>query len=221
MTSNTTTLNTSLRDGTGKGVARKLRAAGQVPAVLYGTGGDPVNLSVDAHDAELLFQSISVASTVVDLEIPGQKVATQTLVREVQVHPYKPELIHIDFMRIQAGVAVEVDVPLHLDGTPEGVRSEGGNLEQIEHEIPVRCLPSQIPEAIHVDVTGMGVGDSLHVYDLPVDDGIEILFDPDRTLANVSAQRAEEVVPEEDEDDFEITEDGDEATEDDTENEES
>ncbi len=196
MTSNTT-LNASPREGTGKGVARKLRASGKVPAVLYGKDMDAVHLTVEAHDAELLFQSISVASTIVDLDIDGQKGATQTLVREVQVHPFKPELVHIDFLRIQKGVAVEVDVPLNLEGTPEGVRAEGGTLEQVAHDIPVKCMPSKIPEAITVDVTGMNIGDSLHVYDLPVDEDVEILLDPDRTLANVSAPRAEEVVEEE------------------------
>ena len=196
MTSNAT-LNASPRDGKGKGAARKLRAAGRVPAVLYGKDVDAVHLTVDAHDAELLFQSISVASTVVDLDIDGQKGATSTLIREVQVHPFKPELVHIDFMRIQEGVAVEVEVPLRLEGTPEGVRQDGGNLEQVRNEIPVKCVPSRIPEAITVDVTHMMIGDSLHVSDLVVDEDIEILLDPERTLANVSAPRAEEVVEEE------------------------
>ena len=205
-------MNASPRDGKGKGAARKLRAAGLVPAVLYGKDMEAVHLTVEAHDAELLFQSISVASTIVDLDISGQKGATSTLVREVQVHPFKPELVHIDFMRIQEGVAVEVEVPLHLEGTPEGVRVDGGNLEQVRNEIPVRCVPSKIPEAITVDVTHMVIGDSLHVSDLEVEEDVEILLDPERTLANVSAPRAEiEEVVEVEEGEEVAAEDGEEA----------
>ncbi len=192
------TLSATRRDGTGKGVARKLRAQGRVPAVLYGKDMESIHLIVDAHDAEHLFQGISVGSTIVDLAIEGDKKATQTLIREVQVHPYRSELIHIDFMRIQKGVAVDVEVPLSLDGTPEGVRTQGGILEQIVHDIPVRCLPSKIPEAITVDVTGLGIGDSLHASDLVVDPDVEILLDEDRTLVSVAAPRViEEAVEEE------------------------
>lgn len=195
----TASLNASPRDGTGKGVARKLRAAGQVPAVLYGKDMETMHLTVDAHEAELLFSSISVASTVVDLNVQGENGPTQTLVREVQVHPFKPELLHIDFMRIQAGVAVEVDVPLHLEGIPAGVRVDGGVLEQIAHEIPVKCVPAKIPDAIVVDVTALEIGDSLHVSDLPVDEDVEILLEPERTIVNVSAPRIieEDLVEEE------------------------
>lgn len=195
----TASLNASPRDGTGKGVARKLRAAGQVPAVLYGKDMETMHLTVDAHEAELLFSSISVASTIVDLNVQGENGPTQTLVREVQVHPFKPELLHIDFMRIQAGVAVEVDVPLHLEGIPAGVRVDGGVLEQIAHEIPVKCVPAKIPDAIVVDVTALEIGDSLHVSDLPVDEDVEILLEPERTIVNVSAPRIieEDLVEEE------------------------
>lgn len=215
MTENAT-LNATRREGIGKGAARKLRAAGQVPAVLYGKEQDTLHLAVEAHDAAQLFQSISVASTIVSLKIKGQRGATRTLIREVQVHPFKSELVHIDFMKIQEGVAVEVQVPLELEGTPEGVRADGGVLEQIAHEIPVRCMPDNIPGAITVDVTGMELGDSLHVSDLPVPEGVEILLDPERTVANVAIPRVvvEEVVEEEEEAlELEAAAEGEEAAE--------
>lgn len=215
MTENAT-LNATRREGIGKGAARKLRAAGQVPAVLYGKEQDTLHLAVEAHDAEQLFQSISVASTIVSLKIKGQRGATRTLIREVQVHPFKSELVHIDFMKIQEGVAVEVQVPLELEGTPEGVRADGGVLEQVAHEIPVRCMPDNIPGAITVDVTGMELGDSLHVSDLPVPEGVEILLDPERTVANVAIPRVvvEEVVEEEEEAlELEAAAEGEEAAE--------
>lgn len=194
--SENTTLSATRREGTGKGVARKLRASGQVPAVIYGKDLDAMPLAVDAHAAEHLFQGISVASTIVDLKIEGERKPLPTLVREVQTHPYRPELIHIDFYRIQKGVAVEVEVPLELEGTPEGVRN-GGTLEQVFHVIPIKCLPSKIPETITVDVTGLNVGDSIHAYDLVIGEDLELLMDPDRTLAAVAAPRAEEEVVEE------------------------
>ncbi len=182
----------SKREGTGKGVARKLRQAGRVPAVLYGRDMEPVHLSVDAHDAELLFRSISVENTVIDLEVEGEKAPYPALVREVQTHPWKESLLHIDFLRIQKGVAVDVEVPIHLLGTPEGVRTHGGTLEQVIHELEVRCIPSKIPEAIEVDVSGLDVGDALHVSDLVVEEGVEILTDPDQTICAIAAPRVAE-----------------------------
>jgi large subunit ribosomal protein L25 len=95
-------------------------------------------------------------------------------------------------------VAVEVEVPLHLKGTPAGVR-DGGTLEQVFHVIPIKCMPSNIPEAITMDVTGLNVGDSVHAYDLEIDEGLELLIDLERTLAAVAAPRAEEEVVEEEE----------------------
>jgi len=191
------TLSASPRDGTGKGVARKLRAGGQVPAVVYGKDAEAVLLAVDAREAEQLFQGISVGSTIVDLKIEGEKKPVSTLVREVQVHPYKPALIHIDFMRIQMDVAVEVEVPLHVEGQAEGVRVDGGTMEQVVHLIPIRCLPSRIPEALTLDVTELQIGDSLHVSDLEADDDVQILMDGEQTLISISAPRVEEVEEEE------------------------
>ena len=204
------TLSASPRDGTGKGVARKLRAVGQVPAVVYGKDAEAVHLAVDAQEAEQLFQGISVGSTIVDLEIEGEKGPVSTLVREVQVHPYRPALIHIDFMRIQKGVAVEVEVPLRVEGQPEGVRVGGGTLEQIVHQIPVKCLPSKIPDALTLDVTELEIGDSLHVSDLETDEDVQILMDGEQTLISISAPRVEEVEEEvEEEFEGELAEAGD------------
>ena len=109
--------------------------------------------------------------------------------REVQVAAIRPDLIHIDFYKIQKGVSLEVDIPLVLSGIPNGVRNEGGVLEQLIHEIPVRCLPDQIPESIEVDVTVLDLQDSLHVSDLAISEGVEMLMDVGRTLCVVSAPR--------------------------------
>jgi len=187
--SDNATLKAQKREGKGKGAARKLRQAGRVPAVLYGRDMEPLHLSVDAHDTELLFRSISVDNTIVDVDIEGDKGAYPTLVREVQAHPWKGTLVHIDFLRIQKGVAVDLEIPLHLVGIPEGVRTGGGTLEQVVHELPVRCIPSKIPESFELDVTALEVGESLHVSDIPLEEGIEIRTELDRTVCAVAAPR--------------------------------
>ena len=188
-----TTLKAARRDGTGKGVARKMRQAGQTPAVLYGGDEEPMHIALDTHDADYLFRNISVENTIVDLEVEGEKEPVRTLVREIQTHPWKATLLHVDFLRIQKGVAVDVEVPLHLVGTPEGVRLGGGSLEQIIHELPIRCIPSKIPETIDVDVSALEVGDVLHVYDVAFDEDIEVTIAPERTICSVAAPKGPDV----------------------------
>ena len=199
------------RDGAGKSVARKMRQAGQTPAVLYGGDEEPVHLALDTQEADYLFRRISVENTIVDLEVEGEKGSVQTLVREIQTHPWKETLLHVDFLRIQKGVAVDVEIPLNLVGTPEGVRLEGGSLEQIIHEIPIRCIPSKIPEVIEVDVSGMEVGDVLHVSDVSFDEDIEVTISQERTICSVAAPKAEEEVVEEEADEEEGAAEGETA----------
>ena len=184
------TLNAETREGVRKGANRKLRATGRVPAVLYGKDHEPTLLSVSAREAERLFQQISVENTIIEIKLKGDSSRIQALVREVQVAAVRPDLIHIDFYKIQAGVMLEVEIPIELVGIPNGVRNDGGILEQIIHEIPVRCLPDQIPEKIQIDVIPLGLHQSLHVSDLKVPEGVEILMDPERTLCLISVPRA-------------------------------
>lgn len=179
------------REGAGKGVARKLRRAGRVPGVVYGGEGDTVMVSMESREAINLFQHISVENTILELDMSGDS-TTQALVREIQSHPHRTELIHVDFMRITAGVALEVSVPLDLIGVPKGVRSEGGLLDHIIHDVPVKCLPSNIPEVIELDVSHLEIGDAIRAKDLSLPPEVELLLDPERTICLVSAPRAEE-----------------------------
>ena len=196
----TITLKAQKREGTGKGVARKLRQEGRVPAVLYGRELGTMHLSLDTHEAENLFHSISTENTIVGLKVEGVGEPFQTLVREIQSHPFKSSLIHVDFLRIQAGVAVDVEVPLRLIGDPIGVKNSGGVLEQVLNELPVKCIPSKIPEFIEVDVSELDINDSLHVYDLELEEGINITVDEERTICAVAIPKVvEEAVVEEDE----------------------
>jgi len=192
-------LKAEVRDGTGKGVARKLRATGRVPANVYGGGEDARALSLDSHDTLVLFKRISVENTIVSLDIEGGETA-DTLVREVQVHPFRETIIHVDFQRMQKGVAIDVEVPLHLTGTPESVRTGAGVLDQIMHDISVRCIPSMIPEVIEVDISGMEVGDSIHASDIQVPKGVELNVDGALTLCSVNQPRVEAEPVDEDED---------------------
>jgi large subunit ribosomal protein L25 len=194
------TLSAEKREGTGKGVARKLRQTGKVPAVVYGRDMDAIHIAVDGHEADLLFRSIPVDNTIIELKVEGDKEPHQTLVREIQTHPWKGTLVHVDFLRIQAGVMVDVNVPLHLIGTPIGVKDEGGVLEQTIHDIPISCIPSAIPESIELDVSGMELNDVMHVSDLVVGEGVEIELPGERTVCSVSVPRAVIEEDEEEED---------------------
>lgn len=193
-------LNLLRRGESGKGAARKLRRAGRVPGVIYGGGNEPVMVSMEARETLQLFQSIPVDNTILNLSLDGEASREQALVREVQVHPYRTELLHVDFIRVQRGVPIEVHVPVHLKGQPDGVRNEGGILEQVAHDIIVKCVPSLIPEAIEVDVTGLGIGDVLRAGDVVMPEGVENLVDPERMVCGVSAARlAPEELEEEEE----------------------
>jgi large subunit ribosomal protein L25 len=183
-------LNAEKREGIRKGANRKLRATGRVPAVLYGQGGEAVTLSVDAREATHLFQQISVENTIIQLKVKGGD-EVQALVREVQVASVRPDLVHIDFYKVQKGVKLEVNVPVELVGTAAGVKNDGGILEQVIHEVAVRCLPDQIPEKIEIDVTPLELHGSFHISDLSVPEGVEILDDPEQTLCVVSVPRLE------------------------------
>ena len=192
-----TGLAASRRHETGKGVARRLRAAGQVPAVLYGKDQEPISLTLDAQEALSLFHSISTENTIVNVQIDDDKEELETLVREIQMHPFRPDIVHVDFYCIERGVALEVEIPANYNGTPQGVR-DGGVLEVILHEFPVKCVPSKIPESIEIDISHLEIGDSVHVSEVTMPEDVELLTDPGQTACLVSAPRVEEE-PEEEE----------------------
>lgn len=183
-----TTLNLQSRAESGKGAARRLRRAGRVPGVVYGGGGEPVLVSAEAREAWRLFNAISVENTILHLVVDGAE-AERALVREIQTHPFQPQLLHVDFLRVQRGKPIEVRVPIALEGLPEGVRSEGGLLDQVVHDVTVKCVPSKIPEAIVVDVTALKIGDVMRAGDLEMPEDVENMDDPMRTVCSVAAPR--------------------------------
>jgi large subunit ribosomal protein L25 len=189
----TAQLSASTRDTTGKGAARTLRSAGQIPAVIYGHAREPQSLSVPTREFEKLLERVSAESTVIELNLAGG--VARTLIREIQRHPFKKQILHIDFQELVAGEKVTVNVPIVLTGTPEGVRVSGGILSQVMSELSIRCDPVNIPRRIEADVTNVVIGHSLHVSDLKVPDGVEILDDADTTIAVVSAPKVEVEAP--------------------------
>ena len=182
-------LSAEARTETGKGVARKLRSAGRVPAVVYGHAREPQALSLQTRELEKLLSSIATGSTVVELTLGGA--TTKTLIREVQRHPFKKQILHIDFQELVAGEKVSVNVPILLTGTPEGVRVSGGILSQVMSELTILVDPVNIPRRIEADVTHVLIGHSIHVSDLKVPEGVEVLDEADATIAVVSAPKVE------------------------------
>ncbi len=185
----TVVLTAQRRADSGKGAARKLRSSGFVPAVVYGHGRETQSLAVAQTELDKVLPRLARGSTVFDLTVDGHTV--QALIREIQRHPTKKTLTHLDFYEIHAGEAITLDVPLTLVGSPEGVRNAGGVLEQFLRALEIEVLPRDIPEHIEVDVTNLGIGDSLHVSDISVPNA-EVLSDPNTTICTVVPPRVEE-----------------------------
>ncbi|MBR9990603.1 MAG: 50S ribosomal protein L25/general stress protein Ctc [Gemmatimonadetes bacterium] len=173
------------RQESGKSVTRKMRAAGRIPAVVYGHGEDTRMLSVDAHELELLFSKVHWENTIVELAIEGERAPVRTLVREVQSHAFKPLVVHVDFQQIHAGEMVHVSVPIRLHGNAPGLK-EGGVMMQTETDLSIRCTPDNIPEYLEVDVSGLYIGDSVHLRDITMPEGVEAEIDADRTICTVT-----------------------------------
>ena len=177
------------RDGQGKGDNRKLRQTGYIPAVIYGHNETTRSVAVNAHELELLFSRVHVENTIIDLDVEGEKKPIRALVREVQTHPARGSIVHVDFYQIHAGERVNIQIPLNFIGTPVGVR-QGGILQHTMDELDVKVSSDNIPESIDIDVSGMEIGDSVHVRDLKVPEGVEVLDNEDRSVCSVSPPQA-------------------------------
>jgi len=179
----------STRSTTGKGVARKLRAAGKVPAVIYGHAREAQSLELEHHALQLLLEKHPYQSTVIALEVDGK--TSNTLIREIQRHPFKKQIVHVDFQELVAGEKVTVPVPLQFTGTPEGVRHGGGLLDQILHELEVSCDPANIPHHIVVDVTPLTIGHSIHAGEIALPAGVTLETEADATVCVCAAPKVE------------------------------
>ena len=181
----TATLSAQPREERGKNAMRRLRSEGLVPAVLYGHGDETRTLTVRAQELDKLLGSISVENTIIDLSI-GDAQPTSTLIREVQRHPAKRLVQHVDFLQIHAGEKIHLEIPIRLHGSPIGVRENGGILQEVLRELHVECLPRNIPEAIDIEIGDLDIGGSVHVRDVSLPD-VKILNDEDLVIASVLA----------------------------------
>jgi large subunit ribosomal protein L25 len=186
----TANLAATVRATAGKGAARKLRSAGSVPAIIYGHGRGPQSLEINTYTLERLLEKVSYRTTVIELEVGGT--TAKTLIREIQRHPFKRHILHVDFQELVAGEKVTVRVPLKFVGTAEGVRTGGGILDQVMHELEISVDPSNIPNHIDVDVTALHIGHSIHVSEITVPAGVEVLDEQNATVCVCSIPKAVE-----------------------------
>ena len=176
------------RDGAGKGVARRARAEGKVPAVIYGRGMEPVSVVVDRREFVTALNTDAGLNVLLSLQLDGESIPA--LARELQRDPVRGTLLHADFVKIDLKQEVDVDVPVHITGEAPGVK-EGGVLEQPLHQVHVRCIVTAVPEHIDADVSNLNIGDSLRVVDLAEGRDFSILNDPDSTVVSIAAPISE------------------------------
>jgi len=176
------------RSDAGKGAARRLRASGRVPAVLYGHGTKPQHLSVDARQFGQALRTDAGVNVLISLEVGRDQ--HLALAKEIQRHPVRGNLLHVDFIQVRRGEKVHVQVPVHLLGEAPGAR-EGGILDQDLYQLNVEAEVTAVPEAVEADVSGLGIGEVLRVADLKAPDGAVILDDPEASVVSVVAPTVE------------------------------
>jgi large subunit ribosomal protein L25 len=189
-------LTSEYRVSSGKGVSRRLRAQGRVPAVLYGHSEESVKISIDEADF-LRVLRVRGETAIIGLTVEGEvKKDCDAIIKEIQQHPASGEILHVDFQHIRRGEKIKIDVPVELLGEPLGVKEMGGVLEHGPRELVIRCLPRDIPERITVDVSGLKMHDAIHVKDIAAQHpGFEFLDDLGTTIAIVVPSRIEEAAP--------------------------
>jgi large subunit ribosomal protein L25 len=175
-------LDATRREVNGKGAARRLRAGGKVPAVVYGSGMDPVAVAVDSRDLYHVLHTEAGANVLIDLRVGRDR--HLTMPREIQRDHIKGRFIHVDFLAVRRDEQITVDVPVELVGESHGVK-EGGVVEHHLWDIKLECLPGDVPERIEVDISRLGIGDSIRVADLTASSGTTIVSDPDSPVVAV------------------------------------
>ena len=172
------------RSESGRNAVKQVRARGGVPAVIYGSKDQPANLEVSRREIEALLSHAVGENILVELEIEenGKKSSRLSLIQEVQHHPLRGEVLHVDFHAVSMTEKISADIVVEAFGEPDGVKNFGGLLEQSMRSVTLRCLPQNLPEIIKVDVSALKIGDSIHVRDLPLPEGVEADEDGDLTV---------------------------------------
>jgi len=190
-TADTSTLEAQPRTPGTKNDARRVRREGRIPAVVYGAGKSSVPVVVDPRQVSRILHSETGHNSVFDLALDGEK--TKAMIVDWQYEPIKGSLLHIDLKRIAMDQKLRVNVPIELVGDPEGVKTQGGLLEQIVREVEVECLPADIPNVIELNVAALVFGVVLRVSDLPKNDKVKFVTDPDQPVAHIISIKEEEV----------------------------
>jgi large subunit ribosomal protein L25 len=185
------TLSAEPRVETGSRPARRMRRKGLVPAVVYGRGMDAVQVAVDGRDLYRALHTESGANALIEVEVDGGETVL-AVAREIQRHPVRNEITHLDFIKVSLDVEIEAEVSIEYVGTPTAVIEEGGIVETIENSVLIEALPTAIPNSIALDISEMVIGDTMQIADLPVIDGVTYVDDAERPLVTVLAPRIEE-----------------------------
>lgn len=179
------------REELGKNAARRLRAAGKLPMVVYGGSTESVAVAADLKDVAAILRTETGVNTVFSLDVAGD--VNDVIFQDRQIDPLKGRLTHADLRRFAKGEKIEMTVPVHLIGEPAEPLEEGAVLTQAIREIKVLCEPTKTPESIELDVTGLTAEKSLHVSDIKVDSGIEVVDDPETVIASITVVKEVEV----------------------------
>ena len=179
------------RDQRGKNEARRLRARGRIPAVVYAPQKENVSISVSPRELAAVFKTGAAENTLVDLELNGRK--RKVILKEYQVHPVRPEFLHADFYEVALDKAIQVKVHIELQGVPVGVKTHGGLLEFVTREITISCLPLDIPKKFVVDISGLEINSSIRVSALTMPAKVKLITDGDLLVAQVVTKHEEEV----------------------------
>ena len=185
------TLEVARREGSGKGVARKLRQNGKIPAVVYGGHRETVPIEVDRKAvAELIQKSQHGVRSIFLLKMAGTDQQRHAMIKDIQMDPITRKMTHIDFVRVVMDEVVRVTIPVHVTGTAIGVK-QGGLLDFQVRDLHVECLPAQIPDSIDADISNLDVHQYIRIADLTLPEGVKVLDDPDRVVVGVTLARAE------------------------------
>jgi large subunit ribosomal protein L25 len=197
-------LNIEIREKSGKGVARKLRAAGKLPAVVYGKGLEPAPIVVDPSELEAAVSGESGLNTLITLTGAKELAGKVVVLKNADVHPIRRDMISADLHVINLTEKSSFMVPVNTIGTAVG-QKEGGSLQLVRNELEVLCLPTQVPQSIDIDVTELQIGDTIHIEDIAVPEGVEFVYDVNFTVLTLSVIKVE-VEKTEEEDALEVEE---------------
>ena len=179
-------LNVERRTTTGKGEARRTRAKGQIPAVVYGAGKPTVPVQVERKELTNVFRAGATENAIFMLKLAGSDQTRHAMIRELSRDPVSREPLHIDFVRVRMDAKIKVRVAIEVVGVAKGVKEEGGILDFVTREVEIECLPGNIPQHLPIDVSELSIGDALRVSQIPPIEGVEIVDDPDKVVVHVT-----------------------------------